>query len=98
MVKEPPKKLRWDRLLLALHGLLQLQGHHLGVLAHGVELALQERLDWDTQVLGVTDPSPTGNPVLDRVLKTLAEARDLEGVEGAEMLERALVELGAVDA
>ncbi|RPI26686.1 MAG: GPP34 family phosphoprotein, partial [Acidobacteria bacterium] len=38
-----------------------------------MELALRERLDWDLNVVRVTDKRPTNDPVLDRVLEKVIE-------------------------
>ena len=37
-----------------------------------MDLAFDYRIDTDLQALVVTDPTPTGNPMLDRVLETIA--------------------------
>ena len=43
-----------------------------------MDLAFEYRIDTDLQALAVTDPTPTGHPMLDRILAQIAARTDLE--------------------
>jgi hypothetical protein len=45
------------------------------------DLALARRIDTDTERIHIVDPTPTGNPTLDRVLARMAARPDLETVQ-----------------
>ena len=45
------------------------------------DLALADRIDTDLESLYVTDPSPTGDPMLDPVLKEIAESQESQDTQ-----------------